>query len=316
MILTILMYIVLFAAAIILIITASPLRFGLDLSYRRAGRDHKYRLWVSYIHPLICKYELTSEDEEPLIVLFGFKKKKRADDEDDNITVSSGPVNDYARKEHGGADIDTDGNTGADTDSTANIDTDSDTAVNTDTNTNINTDTNTNINDKKTKEPGDDSNSGKKYDGDYRPKRKRVSLRSRIKRRVARIRASKLYRLASNRVFRKNLRKWFLRTLYRMLTTISFDRFVLRARAGYRDPAFLGRAYGYFIAARSALELHSHGVDLAVEPVFTEECLDIDCGVGGRTTLSIILWHMLVVALTFPYWRAYKIIKATKKAAH
>jgi hypothetical protein len=55
-----------------------------------------------------------------------------------------------------------------------------------------------------------------------------------------------------------------------------------------------------------------------MNPVFTEERMDVDCEAAGSVTPSVVLWHSLAMLFTFPYWRvlwAVRFGKGRKRGA-
>jgi len=287
---------------------------------------------------MICRYELLPGDEHPRAFFFGFEKKRKREDEDDE------PVNTDKKRVVDDVPVSTDKIRVVDDDEPVNTDKErvdvvDDQPVNTNeecvdavndqpVNTNeerVDIDDVESIN--KDEERVDDSepiNTNKeRVNIDDEPintdkkrttsKPKKPSLRSRIKKRISSIKANKYYRLASDKPLRKKIIKWEKRLIACTIKMISFEYFRLHTRVGYGNPAALGKAYGYFIATREALALRSYSVDLEMEPVFTEECFDIDAKVAGGTTLSVILWYLLVIAATFPYLRVRKVIKNKNK---
>ncbi|MCL2218270.1 MAG: hypothetical protein FWB94_00065 [Chitinispirillia bacterium] len=346
MIWTALLWAILAAAALLLIIIAAPIRFGGALAFRKEEREEpEYEFWVTYLHPIIFKYEYASAGARQRMVILGFEKKDKGvdaganDKEEEDASVNTGrksintgdntPVNadnntintdDNAINANGDKSVNTDNN---------GIDTDDDPAVNTKNNINndddpptspdngsintndndaqVNTDKNKSANTRKSA-----NNEKRSEHRSYKGMPKDSSLVSKIKKRVNRVKKNKIYKLATDKPLRKKVYRWLRRLLACTFKILLFDHLRLRVRAGYPDPAALGKAYGYFIAAREALQLRSASVDLSMEPVFTENCLNIDARAAGRTTLSIIFWHITVVVLTFPYWRAYRVIRKKK----
>jgi hypothetical protein len=303
MILSIILWAILITATLFLVIIASPIRFRGTLSYSKSGRETKYGFRISYIHPMIYRYEQSPEDEHPRTFIFGFERKPESVDE-----YGGEPAGAY--KKHA------DKNGKPANTNKKRTDTD-DKPAGTDSRR-----AETEYGDNRwsgAEEKSDERRgSRKRADEDgavnakpARPKRK--SLLSGIKKRVAGVRSNRYYALINDKPLRKKLLRWFRRLAACVTKTVSFDNFRLRARIGYSDPAALGRTYGYFIAARDALELRNRSVDLAMEPVFTEECFDIDTEAAGRTTISVILWYLLAAACTFPYIRVFGARKKSRR---
>jgi hypothetical protein len=153
-------------------------------------------------------------------------------------------------------------------------------------------------------------------DNDTKPAekpKKKPSIAARVKKLVNAIKSHTAYKLVSDEPLRKKASKWLFRLPRRFFKLIYFDTLKLHVRTGYNDPASLGKLYGYFTAAHSALGLQNSFVDMRMEPVFTEKCLEIDSEISMRTSLSVLLWNTLAVLATFPYLRLYRAVKGKNK---
>jgi hypothetical protein len=260
------------------------------------------------MHPLLLRAEYLSADGQLRFFVLGFEKKRRGINTDganaDGVNTNGISTD----------SVDTDGiktnDANADGISTNDINTN---AVNTDgiSTNGINTD-NVNADDVNTNGVNTDSiNTKDLNNGSAGTKEKKRSLLSMIKSKINDIKRLRAYKIISNKPLREKLLRWLKDSSIRAVRSISFERLRLRLRAGARDPAALGRMYGYFSAARSALALRSHDVDLSMEPVFTERCLEIDSELEIKTTPSAILWNSAVIAATFPYLRLRKALRKT-----
>jgi len=328
---TIFLWAVLITAILFLIVIASPLRFGVRVSYSKP-RQPEFEAWLSYVHPAVLTYKYSSDEEQPILAVFGraWGRKRRKGSGVDNIDNADnidgvGDVNNVNNIGNGGNindnsvnnDISSDDmtvnsnpagdgvntsniNENAAVDNTADINNTNDAAV----------DNASDINNTSDKNSGNGGDSGKKQ------KSPKISIITRIRQRIDAVRQHRLYRLATDKIFVKKFFRWLLRGVSGIFKFVSIDRLRLRASIGLRDPAALGKLYGYFIAAASALELRGgrgRVIDLAMEPVFTEERLEIDCEMAGGATPSVALWHSLVMLFTFPYWRAWRVAWSGKK---
>ena len=132
---------------------------------------------------------------------------------------------------------------------------------------------------------------------------------SSIKSKIDDIKRHRAYKVISNKPLRKKLLRWLKRSTVHAIRIASFKKLKVHVKVGTRDPATLGKIYGYFSAAKSALALQNYHADLTMEPIFTEKRLDIDSELKLKTTLSIILWRLIAIAATFPYLRVRKIIR-------
>jgi hypothetical protein len=145
---------------------------------------------------------------------------------------------------------------------------------------------------------------------DAPPGGEKHSLLSRIKETIDAVKQSRAYRIISDRPLRRKLSRWLKRSLRCALRLASMEKFKLRAKIGLRNPATLGKAYGYFSAVKSALALQKSSFDLSMEPAFTERCFDVDSELTIKTTLSTIVWQLAVIAATCPYLRILKHLKS------
>ena len=313
--LTVLLWITLTASAILLIAIASPIRLSCKAVYREDGHNTIFNASAHYPHPLILRAEYSSTDNRVKFFILGFEKKQ-GDDQDDNDGMNTEDVDMEDINTNG---IDTE-DINAEEVNADNINTNgiNNEDVNTDdtdkkgTNTeNINTDDIS----KKTinTEDGNARNSAdakKNYD----IKEKISSGISKINSYINAIKRNRVYKIISNKPLREKLSRWLKRSSVRAMRIVSFEKLKLHARFGIHDPATLGKIYGYFSATKSALTLRDYHIDLNMEPVFMEKCLDIDAELKIKTTLSTILWHLTIIAVTFPYLRLRKVIKKGKNS--
>jgi hypothetical protein len=320
-------WIILIISIILLIAIASPIRLSCKAAYSEESHNTSFSVIAHYINPLILRIEYSSkEDEHIRFFILGFEKKRRDDDvdtkteRDDGIDIdNTSDINTDSVDDH---DVNTDSINTSDvnTDSVDDndINTDSINTNNTDTD-GINTDdinvddtifddinTNNNIN------TADDTDT--KNDADAKGKIR--SLLSSIKSKINDIKRSRIYKIISkiisNKPLREKLLRWFKRSTVHAIRIASFEKLKIHVKAGTRDPATLGKIYGYFSATKSALAPQNHHIDLTMEPIFMEKRLDIDSELKLKTTLSIILWRLIVITATFPYLRVRKIIKESK----
>jgi hypothetical protein len=287
-VLTALLWTTLIASTVLLVVIASPIRLSLKAVYGEDGRNTELRAAIHCLHPLILKAEYSSTEERVRLFIFGFEKKhgvKKDGQGDTDINTDS--INSINNADSTGTDnINTDGIYTDD----ANTDGMNTNSVNTDA---PNTD---GIDTKNINTPGSKENNG--------------SLISKIMSKINDIKRHKVYKITGNRPLREKLLRRLKRSLIRVTRVISIEKLKLHVRAGLRDPATLGKMYGYFAAANSALALQRCRVDLSMTPVFTQKCLYIDSELKIRTTLSVILWQLTAIAAIFPYWEVRKIIKS------
>ena len=319
---TVLLWILLILAAAALAAVASPIRFGAAGAFGTSRRAEG-KFWVSYVHPTLFYYEYSSTGrKEERTVIFGidskwFKRKKRRrksvdnPDTTDDINNANIPVD----SPDSISDININTENNANTNNSADIGNNS--IDNSDSTSNINNgDTTVDSHD-----GIDDVNSNANGNGE--------TLMARVMRRVGNIKNGPIYTKTAGRLsgigsggfymylkdktFRKKLFKWLKRVLRRAVTTVRLDKLKLRAAAGFADPANAGKMYGYFIAAKNALARRSKTINMELEPVFTEERLEADIEFAGRTSLAVIASGILTAALTFPYWRAYRLARKRRK---
>jgi len=282
--LTVFLWILLIAATVTLIVIASPIRIGGSAGFSRSGGEYEYSFEGSYIHPLIFKAVYSSKNEHPRVSFLGFtvwprKKKKKNTDDDTNANIETDRYNDTV-------------------DATDSRNTPPD----------ANQDSARDAHPAHIPQPPEDTNAGGTDEHPKTPETpKKKSLRVRIKKRIDIIRKHTVYRLLSDKPMQKKMRRQVTRLLAGILKLISIDSFKLRTKLGYRDPAALGRIYGYFIAARAALELQNRSVDISMEPVFTEECFEIEGALALKTTLSTLTQQCIIILLA--YWKIRKIME-------
>lgn len=287
--LTALLWITLITSIILLTAIAAPIRVSCKAIYKEEGRRTELNAAACYMHPLILRAEYSSANEQVKFFILGFEKKSGVDkDGEDNQDINEEDT-DMNGLDNEDISINTDAEN-IDTESVNTEDADAD-------NINIDgTDTEDNINAAYTDSKPD-------------AKEKTSFGLSKIKSTINDIKRNRLYKIISDKPLRKKLLRWLKLSFRHITRAISFEKLKLHARIGLQDPATLGKIYGYFSAAQSALTPRRYNIDLSMEPVFTEKCLDIDSEAKIKTTLSIILWQLIIIAGAFPYLRLRKMIR-------
>jgi hypothetical protein len=286
--LTALLWTTLIASIILLTAIASPIRLSCKAAYKEGPKDKDFSAAACYIHPLIFRMEYSIKDGEFKIFILGFEKRLgggKEDNGEENINTGNIGTDDIDKEDVYTNDINTD-----------SVDKDS-----------INKD-DVNTNDINTDNANTDS-----VNTDSVNEEKKIPLMSRLKSKINEIKRHKAYKVISNKPLRTKLLRWLKRSSIRVIRAISIEKLKLHVRIGLNDPASLGKIYGYFSAAQSALALQHYRADLSMTPVFTEKRLDLDSELKIKTTLSIILWQLIMIAVTFPYWsvwRVWRIIKS------
>jgi hypothetical protein len=107
--------------------------------------------------------------------------------------------------------------------------------------------------------------------------------------------------------------RWCLRLLKLFFGLVRFDHFRLHAMAGMEDPAALGKIYGWYGAANSALFGKKKNVDIRFEPRFQGAELALDGSIGLRTSIARILTPLIVALVTFPYIRVFLVWRRIRK---
>jgi hypothetical protein len=291
--LTAFLWTTLILSSLLLFIIAPPIRATVKIRYNKPQKA-EYEIWGSYIHPVIFKYEYSSAKEKGSVKILGreWGKGDRAYRGDSQCGMRN-------EAEWGGIST----KSGGDGEIRAKH------TVKEEVKKDILGDDRVDV------KTGISEDNSTKAAADVKPvKPKKASIIERIKMRIESIKNHKVYKIINDKPLRKKIFGWLRRAFFGLFKLISFDKFKLRAAVGYPDPAALGKFYGYFIAARSALELQKRPFDLSMEPVFTEKCLRIDAEMVVKTSLSVILWYALILAATFPYWRVYRLTKGKKLA--
>ena len=295
---TVLLWILLTLAAAALVIIASPIRFGAAGTFGTSRRAEG-KFWVSYVHPALFAYEYSSMGRKERAVIFGlnpkrfkWKKRKRPDDINTDNGIDNSDSNSNIK--NGNIILDS-------PDSNGDINKNNIPLDNPDNAGDINIDNNIDNND-----GGGDTFMARM--ARRAENIKRGSIYTKTVDRLKGVRGD-FYRHFKNRACRKKLFRWLKRALRYAVTTVRFDRLELRAAAGFEDPAQTGRAYGYFIAAKSALQPRGKALRLEMVPVFTEKTLEAEIEFSCRTSIAAIASNALTLALTFPY----KFLKRGKK---
>jgi len=325
---TTLLWILLILAIAALVVISSPIRFGIAASFRKSKLSGGgFR--VSYIHPALFAYEYSSKGHKERARFFGlnpkwFRWKKRP--RKDSGSISDVNTGIYTDKTDGNNGVNTDDNNYSIDDININTNV-NDTANNNGANIDSDTDNSNSINDVNTNNTNINNNANKvnnpstSNDDD--------SIMTEMIHRMEHIKDDPIYKKTvdklsdmksslshsylKDRVFRRKFFKWLKLVLNRALTAVRLEKLKLRATVGFADPAKVGKMYGYFMAAKSALTLRNRAVIMEMEPVFTEKRLEADIELAGRTSAAVIISHTLAVALTFPYLRIRKLMNDKKK---
>lgn len=288
--LAVLLWITLAASILLLAAVAAPIRVSCKAVYTEEGSDTELNAAACYLHPAILRAEYSSADEQVKFFILGSERKSGGgkDDKDDQ---------DIRAEDTGANSINADDTDTEDLDigsiDIEDIDADS-----------------INIDDADTKENIDAAGNDTDSNPDTDAKEEKPFSLSKIKSTIGDIKRNRFYKIISNKPMRKKLLRWLKRSFSHVTRAVSFEKFKLHARIGLQDPATLGRIYGCVSAAQSALTPRRYNIDLSIEPIFTEKRLDIDLELRIKTTLSIILWQLIMIAATFPYLRVRKTLKS------
>ncbi|MDR3013250.1 MAG: DUF2953 domain-containing protein [Chitinispirillales bacterium] len=293
---TVLLWIAMILAILLIAVLAAPIRFGINAEYRKNG-PFVCDFWCSYVHPAIFRYVWLPENDGEQIWIFGMKRRKKDEDM--------------------GIDDDTDSNNGIDIDKDAGNDEASD---------------DNNRKEVSQKPPSQTSEAAPRLEtpplsvdkdtaaeNTVRPKiksggKKKASYISRIRTfirtHVKNIRSHYSYKIIRDKPLRNKLIRWLWRLPARLLAPLTLKKLRLHAIAGFHDPAATGKLYGYFSAARSAVIRRGGVIDVSLEPVFMENRLEIDADITAKTTAAALLWWWVGVLLfTFPVYRVYRIFR-------
>ena len=107
------------------------------------------------------------------------------------------------------------------------------------------------------------------------------------------------------------LLRWVWGGVVSLVGLCSVRSFTVHARVGFSDPSETGRLFGYWMGVKNALSLDIGKKHVFLEPIFNEECFEIQGVISLRTSLVRFIAPALVLATTFPYfttikvWRAY-----------
>ncbi len=293
---TTILWITLIASIILLIAVASPIRLSCKVAYGKNGRDADFYAVAHYPHPRILRAEYSAANGLKFFIL-GFEKG----DGDRNANNDDTRNNDIDNTD------DINGTDGINAENTDTEDVNAKDINNTDVINAKNTDTeDVNTNDINNTKSINTETENVNHEKSRDTKEKRRSISSKIRSGINGVKRHNLYKILRNKPLRKKLSRWIKRSLVRAVRIVSVETLKLRMRIGLRDPATLGKIYGWFLATQSALSLRDYRIDLSVDPVFTEDCLHIDSELKIKTTPSIILWQLAIIAVTFPYWKVRK----------
>lgn len=137
-------------------------------------------------------------------------------------------------------------------------------------------------------------------------KEQKVGLREKLER-------NKYVMLFRDRKWRKKAFAWLKRVVKSTLRFVVFKYLRIKLKVGLKDPAELGKLYGYCVATRSALQLKNRSVDVDVEPVFLKDHFEFSAETILNTSTYRILAPFMVALLTAPYLHTYKIWRNRRK---
>jgi hypothetical protein len=304
---TVLLWILLALSVAALAVISSPIRFGLSASFGKTRRA-SCELTASYIHPRLFRYSYSSTSPETRKVIFGFtlgagkkkgkkKDKTEEDGEGGDIDELVDYNDEYIDENHGNyEDIYKSGDNHSTGENLYKSKDNPDKSE--DTYKSAENDDHGKSED--TYKSGDDHS---KSENAHKSKRFRIKpIIENFNNRIDNIKKGRPYRILTRKPLRDKCFKWLRVVLKRLRLFIKFDKFKLHTEVGLSDPAQVGKAFGYFTAAQSALGLQkSRKTSLTMVPLFTEERFDADIELQGRTTLAALLAGALAIALTFPY---------------
>jgi hypothetical protein len=110
----------------------------------------------------------------------------------------------------------------------------------------------------------------------------------------------------------KKILRWGARLLRLCFKIIRFDRFSFIVKAGFDDPAELGKVYGWYTGLRSIIRQRKN-VTVQFEPCFSASVLEFDFDMAVRSSLMRLLAPVAAALVTFPYLSAFVFWRRLKK---
>jgi hypothetical protein len=106
--------------------------------------------------------------------------------------------------------------------------------------------------------------------------------------------------------------RWCLRLLSLSARSVRLDHVRINVKAGLKDPADLGKIYGWYAAGNRLLFGGRKNIMLGFEPQFMRNSLALNGSVGLQTSVARVLMPLVIGLLTFPWLRAFFVWRRLK----
>jgi hypothetical protein len=124
------------------------------------------------------------------------------------------------------------------------------------------------------------------------------------------IRRNKAWFFVRDRVYRSKMWRWVKRSVAPLWRMAGVERLGVEVRMNLEDPAETGKVAGYVNALRYGLFPDPRSVlDVRFVPVFDRPCSDVTVDCTIATSISRLIYPLVVALLTFPYVATYKVNK-------
>jgi hypothetical protein len=144
-------------------------------------------------------------------------------------------------------------------------------------------------------------------------KRLRERFKNRARGRVEKMRiaSQRAVFFLRQRALLGKLLRWVWRGLVSLLDLCRVGSYTVHARVGFSDPSETGKLFGYWMGVKNALSFDiGKKHQMFLEPIFNEECFEIQGVISLRTSLARFIAPALVLAITFPYFTTFKVWRA------
>jgi hypothetical protein len=135
-----------------------------------------------------------------------------------------------------------------------------------------------------------------------------------IVQRIKELTSSKTAFLLTQYSWHLKLLRWSRRRIAGLRKLFTVRSFFVMVRAGFKEPSETGRMFGFWKGIENALQLRNSAKRrLTIEPVFNEECLEIQGEISLQTSLARFAAMAVVMFATFPYFSTFMVWRKSRR---
>jgi hypothetical protein len=156
-----------------------------------------------------------------------------------------------------------------------------------------------------------DVSTGEKKSGTFRSFVKKIRA---IINTVREANSNKVFFFIRHASWRTKILRWLQGCLHSIVHLFDFQSIDMHLRAGFSDPSLTGKLFGYWTGVQGAIAMdRKNSRVLNIEPVFTEECLDLIGSISVRSSLMRFIAMLTLALATFPYLSTWLLWRAAKR---